>query len=134
MNDIVCCPNPDEAVIKADERIMKIRKILYYCLYFELLNCILKTYCFSLLTGMLCLIAVWIVYLAYATLHFCQALILAIAAIMDLVMAVGARKAVYSYSRDSFVQITYWFVIVYAIVKFVGSSLIYLMLKEEFEN
>ena len=79
-----CCPSPEFPVIQPDERALKQRKILYYLYLGQGLICFIKFLLFGPLAGLFQLINLWVIYSAYATMHFCSVLIYLIMCTFDL--------------------------------------------------
>lgn len=79
-----CCPSPEHPVIQPDDRAKKQRKILYYLYIGQGCICFIKFLLFGPLAGLFQMINMWVIYSAYATLHFCSVLIYLIMCTFDL--------------------------------------------------
>ena len=79
-----CCPSPEYPIVQPDEQGLKHRKILLILYYGQALLVFMKLLCFGTMSGLLQLINLWIIYTAYATLHFCSSLIYLILCCFDL--------------------------------------------------
>lgn len=83
----MCCPNPDNSVIVPDQKTSKARERLLYIFYGEFANVILKSALYGLMSGLLNLVNAWITYMGYATMHYCQTMMIIFTAVMDLIQA-----------------------------------------------
>lgn len=82
----MCCPSPSASVIQPIGKARMWRKALLFAIYAEVASCIIRMVLFGTLDGLLNLIGVWILYLAYATMHFCQTMVVIFSGILDIVM------------------------------------------------
>jgi hypothetical protein len=79
-----CCPSPEYPIIQPDERALKFRQVLKCLFYGQIMVAIIKLFLFGTMTGLFQLVNVWVVYTAYATMHFCSVLIYLIMCFFDL--------------------------------------------------
>ena len=70
---------------------------LLWILYGEFINVILKSFLFGIMSGIFNLINAWITYMGYATMHYCQTMIIIFAAVMDMVMAAMSWQQIRMY-------------------------------------
>lgn len=109
--------------------------MLLWCVYGEGVNTIFKVMLFGMLNGLFNLISIWITYMGYATMHFCQVLIICFSAIMDLVMLGISWQALSEYLKvDNFLMAVFWLIFAFALVKFVIATLCYVSFKDAFEE
>ena len=73
MSDLgaICCPSPSQCVIPPVGQAGKARNLLKWAVFTELLCCVLRMILFGAMQGLFNLVSVWILYLAFATMHFC---------------------------------------------------------------
>jgi hypothetical protein len=130
-----CCPSPSDSVIVPNSKTAFKRKLLLWCVYGEAVNTIFKVVLFGMVNGLFNLISIWITYMGYATMHFCQVLIICFSAIMDLVMLAISWGALSEYLKVDYVlMIMFWLIFAFALVKFIIASLCYVSFKEAFNE
>lgn len=66
-----CCPSPEHPVIIPDSASLKHRRNLRYLMYGQAFVCLSKMILYSPISGIFQLITLWIIYMAWATMHFC---------------------------------------------------------------
>jgi hypothetical protein len=66
------CPSPDHPVVQPDERGRELRKKLHVLYFGQMIVCLFKLMIFGSFAGIVQLMNLWIIYSAYATLHFCS--------------------------------------------------------------
>lgn len=122
----MCCPSPSNSVIVPDPKTSKVRMFLLWILYGEFINVILKSFLFGLMSGIFNLINAWITYMGYATMHYCQTMIIIFAAVMDMVMAAMSWQQIRMYLQaDTMKMIIFWYLFAFAVVKFAVAVLAY---------
>jgi hypothetical protein len=68
--------------------------------------------------------------MGYATMHYCQVLIIVFSALMDLVMVAISWNAIKNYLHaDMFKMIIFWYLFVFAIIKLVVALFSYIAFK-----
>lgn len=131
----MCCPSPHNSVIQPDRKTSKLRQLLLFLTYGETVNVFLKAVLFGMLTGLFNLVSVWITYMGYATMHHCQVLIVCFSAVMDMVMTGVSWNAISQYLKaDLMLMIIFWYLFVFAVVKFVVAVLCYVAFKQAFSD
>ena len=70
-----CCPTADNPVITETEKNRLDRVALKLLMVGEVGAAIGRAYVFGFLTGALHLISMWVDYMGYATMHFCQVMV-----------------------------------------------------------
>jgi len=83
-----CCPSPDTPVITPNDKTMYFRTTLRAIMYGEIGAAIGRAYVFGFMTGALHLVSMWIDYMGYATMHFCQVMIMAFCGGIEALMLV----------------------------------------------
>ena len=81
-----CCPSPDFPVINPTSKTIKYRKALQAIMYGEVGAAVARAYVFGFLTGVMHMISMWIDYMGYATMHYCQVLVIAICGGIEAMM------------------------------------------------
>ena len=129
----ICCPNPRDSVIVPDQRTAPLRKLLLYTCYAEGSISVAKMLVFSFLTGFFNLIALWILYLSYATMHYCQTLIVGFGAAMDIVMVATTWTSLrLLLASDTFLFVLFWVIFAFAVCKLALSIVCYSAFKSAF--
>ena len=82
----MCCPEPKMAHILDQGLSGKIRKYMKGIIVGEVIVCILHMMIFDILGGFTHSITVWIDFMAYSTMNWCQCIVLIIITCMDLGM------------------------------------------------
>lgn len=84
----MCCPHPSLSVIQPNTpKLTLYRKLLLYVVYGEIGNSICKGILFGPISGLFNLVSIWIDYMGYATMHYCQVMIVMFSGLMDVIMA-----------------------------------------------
>lgn len=121
----MCCPQPKMAVIRPLGLAGKLREGVKWVMILEVVVCILQMMVFSIWSGLSHSISVWIDFMAYSTMHWCQTIILILVAAMDLGMLVmnWTRSDIYQQVINShwLSQSSFWFFIAFYVVKLVLS-------------
>ena len=81
-----CCPSADYPVIMPNTKTSKQRIALKSIMYGEIGAAIGRAYVFGFLTGAMHMISMWIDYMGYATMHYCQVLVIAICGGIEAMM------------------------------------------------
>lgn len=108
---------------------------MYGIIWGEVAHVICRMILFGMYYGMFQLINVWIDYMAYATMHFCQVLIVGISGGMDLMMLLMYRNKSYmraEIDESTFNQVIYWYCVAFACFKLIVSIFTYMNWKQEF--
>lgn len=81
-----CCASPDFPVIdiRNDARAQKLRKALHSLYYGQMAIVVIKFLIYGGVAGIFQLVNLWVVWTAYATLHFCSCLIYLIMCSFDM--------------------------------------------------
>lgn len=102
-------------------------------MYGELVMTILKSFLFGLMSGLFNLVAVWITYMGYATMHFCQVMIVIFSALMDVVFAAISWNRIKLYLQaDEVKMVIFWVIFAFAVIKFIVAILAYSSFKRAF--
>lgn len=133
----MCCPPPQKSVIQPEGGSLKhLRSGLKMLIYGELLACCLKMILFDPFTGLIAAVAIWIDYMGYATMHFCQCLIITFCGSLDLLMLLMnySRSASYKalYDSSTFSRSVFWYLIVFESVKILISMAAFRRFRVEF--
>ena len=84
----MCCPHPDDAVIvePMPDDARKWRKALLCVVWGEVAAVVMKCLVFDPMHGLFSALAIWIDYMGYATMHFCQTMFIMFLGGLDLFM------------------------------------------------
>ena len=126
-----CFPNPAHPVIPATSGNLKHRRYLRYLMYGQFYVAFVKFLIWGPLSGILQLISVWMVYNAWATMHFCSTLMCVIFVGFDLLivgMDFSRINAMLSYSPTY--QFLFYSMLAYYIIALVVSYRAYRCFKE----
>ncbi len=129
----MCCPSPRDSVIQPIGPTVLYRKLLLWICYGEIGNCIFKGILFGVISGIFNLVSLWIDYLGYATMHYCQVLIVCFSGLMDVVMA-AIQWSSYSaiLKRDTTSMVIFWVIFAFSLIKFIIACLAYSVFKKAF--
>ena len=83
----MCCPHPSASIIQPTGQAGFYRKFLLWVVYGEIVNSVFKAVLFGILSGVFNLVSIWIDYMGYATMHYCQVMIIIFSGLMDIIMA-----------------------------------------------
>ena len=83
---VECCPMADQPMIVPNQKTSMQRKALYAIIYGEVGAGIGRAYIFGFLTGALHMVTIWIDYMGYATMHYCQVTVISICGAIEAVM------------------------------------------------
>ena len=116
----------------------KIREGVKWVMIFEVVVCILHMMVFDIMSGFTHAISVWIDFMAYSTMHWCQTIILVISGALDLGMLVMAwtrsdayKAVIYSHWLS---KISFWFFIVFYVVKLCVSILAFIVWRNDYRR
>ena len=133
----MCCPQPSESVIAPVGIAAKCRNYIKYVTIGEVIVCILNMMIFDITSGFTHSISVWIDFMAYSTMHFCQTMILIFSGALDLGMLL------FSWSRsDSYKAVInshwlgrygYWVIIAFYVAKIIVGCLSYAVFRKHFK-
>lgn len=90
----MCCPQPKMSVIRPIGMAGKLRKYIKWITIGEVVVCVLHMMIFDIQSGFMQSIDVWIDFMAYATMHFCQTIIFMISGFIDVGMLI------FSYTKN----------------------------------
>lgn len=98
-----CCPQPKNSVIFDTGMAKKCRQWIKGIMITEVVVCILHMMIFDILSGFTHSISVWIDFIAYSTMSWCQCIVLIIVTCMDLGMMSFsyAKSPSYQYTINS---------------------------------
>ena len=132
-----CCPNIDTPVIPLTKNNNLERQALRLIMYGEIGAAIGRAYVFGFMTGALHLISMWIDYMGYATMHFCQVMVVAFCGGIEAMMLFmnmrdggPMQAAVFETPVSKFV---FWVMLAFALVKCFCGVKIHQLFKKEFE-
>ena len=114
----------------------KLRQFVKWITIGEVVVCILHMMIFDVMSGFSHAVSVWIDFVAFSTMGFCQALIMIFSGSLDLGMLVlswcrsDSYKAVINSHWLS--QISFWLIMAFFVVKVVISCLAFAVWKKEF--
>jgi hypothetical protein len=126
-----CCPSPDFPVIDPLEHpeALKQRKRLRWLFNGQIVVILCKVWVFGLLNGIFQLINLWMVYNAWATLHWCQVIVFVIFSAFDLlIMLFKIAKA--NAMLDTFSLLLFYVILIYLVIACYVSYQAYTKLKE----
>ena len=81
-----CCPNADSSVISPTKNVARERLALKALMYGEIGVAIGRGFVFGFMTGALHLLSMWIDYMGYATMHYCQIMVIAFCGGVESIM------------------------------------------------
>lgn len=131
-----CCPSPDEPVIEPTEETTKMRNALHAIMYGEIGAAIGRAYIFGFTTGLAHLISMWIDYMGYATMHYCQVMVVSFCGGIEAVMFVmnahdgGPLEAAINKSKTS--MMVFYVAVAFAITKMIAASHIQKAFQKEY--
>ena len=116
-----CCPTADNPVIPLTKNNYLERLALRLIMLGEIGAAIGRAYVFGFMTGALHLISMWIDYMGYATMHFCQVMVVAFCGGIEAMMLFmnmrdgGPMQA--AVFDTTFTQVVFWIMFCFAVVK-----------------
>ena len=132
----MCCPQPKMCVIRPIGLAGKIRNYVKWVMIGEVVVCILHMMIFDIMSGFTHAVSVWIDFMAFSTMGFCQALVLVISASIDLGMLVFSwcRSDSYKAVINShwFSQTSFWLIIAFFVVKLLVGCVAFAVWKKAF--
>jgi hypothetical protein len=78
------CPSPEHPIIAPDQKGMVLRKKLHLIYYGQIGVVLARFLIFGGVAGFFQLVNLWIVYTAYATLHFCSCFLFFLMCLLEL--------------------------------------------------
>ena len=136
--NVICCPSPDEPVIEPNTKTLKMRSALQAIMYGEIGAAIGRAYIFGFTTGLFHLVSMWIDYMGYATMHFCQVLVVAMMGGVEALMLVmnqhdgGPLEA--AINRSSTTMVVYYVALAFAVTKMIACMHIQKAFQREFHR
>lgn len=131
-----CCPSPDNPVIIPNQKTVPMRKALYAFMCGEVGAAICRAYTLGVLTGLLHLITLWIDYLGYATMHFCQVLVMGFCGAIEIMTlwlnANDGGTMESAIFETNLTRATYYATITFSIVKCIVCLYIHQSFKQEY--
>ena len=125
----ILCPHPTKnRMIEPVGAAGKMRSALLIVILGEIASIAIKVKLFGL-TSLLALIAVWIVYVGYATMHFCQSLFICLIGVLDLVILVLNKSNLELTHSDN---ILYYCIIGFAVFKILMGITAFFVFKKAF--
>jgi len=106
-------------------------------MYGEIVCTIFRIMLFGAMNGLFNLISLWIDYMGYATMHFCQAMIIIFSGGMDavfLLMAYQNARTKTIIEASTFSQVSFWFIVGFAVIKMIIACGAYSCFKEAHMN
>ena len=95
--------------------------------------CLAKALLYGLLSGILQLITLWIAYMGWATMHFCQVLVFLIVLGIDLLfILIDFQRINMLLSGSPILKMLFWFMIIYDIIGLLVGYFAYANFKESF--
>ena len=131
-----CCPPPQSYVIYPRGTPGTLRQIIKYIVWAELVVCVLMMLTQELDEGALHSIQVWIDYMAYASMYFCQCIIVIIVTAIDLFMQVYYYSSSDEYKKKvnatGFSQVVFWAIVSFNVFKIIVFFFAYTKFKKAF--
>ena len=124
-----CCPRADNPMIKLDLHHKKLQLALRLIYFGEIGASIARANLFGFMSGVLHLISVWIDYMGYATMHFCQIMVITFCGGIEALMLVmnlrdgGMMQSFIYESKMSL--IVFWTLLAFSVGKCVCTMSIY---------
>ena len=131
----MCCPSPEHSVIAETHQTTLYRKGLYGIMIGDISVAAGKVFLFSPMNAAMQGITVWIDYLGYATMHFCQILVILIFSGFDALVLMSDYKALkFKMSASPFLQILYWSMLGFTMCKALFALFCYTSFKRAFRE
>lgn len=131
-----CCPSPNNPVIEPNSKTVVQRKCLYALMYGEIGQALCRAYTLGFLTGVLHLISLWIDYLGYATMHYCQVMVIGFCGSIELMMlwmnANDGGPLEEAIHETSLTLATYYVMLIFSGVKMIMGFYIWKSFKSEY--
>ena len=134
----MCCPKPANAHIHDVGLAHTCRQWIKGIMFGEMAVCVITMMIFDIMSGFTHSITVWIDFMAYSTMNWCQCIVLIIITIMDLGMLVfqwcksDSYKAVINSHWLS--RMGFWMIISFYVVKLVVSCWTYAVWRRDFRR
>jgi len=133
-----CCPSPNNPVIVPNMRTSNMRKAIYAIMYGEVGAAICRAYTFGFLTGVLHLISMWIDYLGYATMHYCQVMVIAFCGAIEVIMlwmnANDGGPLEEAIHTSKLTLANYYVILIFSTVKCLTGFYVYRSFKQEYHH
>ena len=131
-----CCPSVDEPVICLTASLKTLRMALRALMWGDMGAAIGRAYVFGFMTGALHLVSMWIDYMGFATMHYCQVMVIAFCGGLEAIMLFmnmrdggPLQAAIY---ETTLTQVIFWMLCVFACVKCYAAVNIYKELKIQY--
>ena len=130
----MCCPSPEHSVIADYYATAKYRKGLYSIMWGDIVVAACKIFLFSPMSAAFQGISVWMDYMGYATMHFCQVMIIMIAGGFECLILLSNYTGAFKAMVDSstFYSVLFWFMVIFAAFKSIFGWLTYNVFKRAF--
>ena len=123
----ICCPSPDKCVIARD-KVSRFSDLLFGLIFVDGVGALSRIFIFDFMTGLLFLLDCWIDYMGYATLSFCNMMIIALLGIMDcVILAMNFNRLETS---SVFVKVIFWIIFAAAVCKTISGFVCYNKFKD----
>ena len=133
-----CCPSPDDPVIVPNEKTAKMRSALHSIMYGEIGAAIGRAFIFGFTTGVAHLISMWIDYMGYATMHYCQVMVVSfcggIEAVMFIMNAHDGGPLEAAINRSNTTLLIFYVSIAFAVTKMVAAAKIQKAFQAEYHR
>ena len=135
---LMCCPPPKLSVIRPTGLSGKIRDQVKAIMFGEIFVCILHMMIFDIGSGFMHAISVWIDFICYSSMNWCQTIIFNLSAIMDLLTLVlgwsrsDSYKAVINSHWLS--RFGFWFMIAFFSVKLIVGTVAFFVWRVDFKR
>ncbi|CDW80699.1 UNKNOWN [Stylonychia lemnae] len=124
-----CFPNPEHTQIALNEQTIKHRKLLRYLFYGEFYIIFAKLLLMGFISALFQLFSLWIIYICWATLSYCNLIFFMFSAGLDFLILLNYINAIQL--SPFFTQIIYYSMLVYFAVALVVSYRAYKCFKEQ---
>lgn len=117
-----CCPSPEHPVIALNSTTIKHRKKLRYLMYGEVGVCLAKSILYSPISGIMQLITLWMLYMGWATMHFCQVMVFMVGVGIDMFfLLLDYKRMSIILSGNGILMFLFWMMVVYDVIAFIIS-------------
>ena len=131
----MCCPPPQYSVIRPVGLSGKLRNMVKAIMFGEILVCVLHMMIFDIGSGFMHSISVWIDFISYSTMNWCNCIIFIISAGLDLMTPLmgWSRSDNYQNVINShwLSRFGFWFMIAFFCVKIVIGALCFYVWRED---
>ena len=134
MDSNFCCPNPDNTVIQPDAKAWSLRKQLRFVIFGEIFAVVAKFILLSPFSGLMQLISMWIVYVAWATMHFCSTMIVIFSCSIDLIfMGMAYNQIMMRVQGSPILQIMFYVLLAFYVYGVVTAVRAYMCWKKIYQ-